>query len=228
MVGNKRCILIADDERKMVYALKDFFKANRFYVIEAYDGDDAVEKYWENSTEIDLVLLDVMMPGKDGFEVLRELRENASLVPVIMLTARGAEYDQINGLNSGADDYIQKPFSPTVLLARVEAVLRRFGKAGENEIVAGDITINAVRRSVYVKGEEIELTRREYDLLMFFLNNQSITFTRDQILNNVWGYDFEGGERTVDTHIKQLRIKLKSTADYIRTIHCVGYRFEAI
>ncbi len=226
MYGNKRCILVVDDEPKMVHALGDFFRANSYHVIEAFDGEDALEKYWTNNKAVDIILLDVMMPRKDGFQVLKELRDNVSLVPVILLTARGEEYDELKGFKAGADDYIQKPFSPTVLLARVDAVLRRFGKNGEKELNAGNIRVDMVKHSVYINDEEIELTRREYDLLLFFMNNPLVTFTRDQILNNVWGYDFDGGERTVDTHIKQLRIKLKDCADYIKTVHCVGYRFD--
>ncbi|MGN1195392.1 MAG: response regulator transcription factor [Acutalibacteraceae bacterium] len=226
MVKNQRCILIADDEPKMVRALRDFFKANDFYVLEAADGEQALEKFCEYNTQIDIVLLDVMMPGKDGLTVLDEIRNSFSLVPVILLTAKGEEYDQLSGFSKGADDYITKPFSPSLLLARVEAVLRRFGKSNEKDIVVGDIVIYASTRTVLLDGNPLELTRREYDLLYFLAVNQSLTFSREQLLNNVWGYDFEGGSRTVDTHISQLRTKLGKHSDYIRTVHCVGYQFE--
>ncbi len=226
MLDNKRCILIVDDEIKMVRALKDFFKANGFYVLEAYDGGEALDIYYEYNTKIDIMILDVMMPVQDGFSVLKELRDNVCLVPIVMLTARGEEYDQLKGFRCGADDYIQKPFSPSLLLARVNAVLRRFGKASSDEIIAGELTINTSKRTVCLSKKEIELTRREYELLLYLVVNKSITFSREQLLNNVWGYDFEGSIRTVDTHIKQLRIKLGTCADYIKTIHCVGYQFE--
>ncbi|MFI3212717.1 MAG: response regulator transcription factor [Eubacteriales bacterium] len=226
MFGEKRCIFIVDDEIRMVRALKDFLKANGFHVLEAHNGEDALEIYYQYSTQIDLMLLDVMMPIMNGFEVLDELRANGSLTPIIMVTARGEEYDQVKGLKSGADDYITKPFSPTLLLARVETVLRRLGKNNESEIVAGEIILNTVKRSIVVKGEAIELTNREFELIHFFMLNQSLIFTREQILNSVWGYEFEGDSRTVDTHVKQLRIKLGDKASYIKTVHRVGYKFE--
>lgn len=226
MIENRRCILIVDDERKMVRALKDFFKANNFYVLEAYDGGEALEKYYEYGSGIDIILLDVMMPVQDGFSVLKELRDYACLVPVIMLTARGEEYDQLKGFHCGADDYIAKPFSPSLLLARVEAVLRRLGKSSCDEITAGVLTINLNNRNVFLNKKEMELTRREYDLLLYLVINKSITFSREQLLDNVWGFDFDGSIRTVDTHIKQLRVKLGEYSDYIKTIHCVGYQFE--
>ncbi|MGN0404861.1 MAG: response regulator transcription factor [Bariatricus sp.] len=226
MVKNQRCILIADDEPKMVRALKDFFRAKDFYVLEAGDGAEALERFWEYNTKIDLILLDVMMPVKDGLAVLGEIRGTQSNVPVILLTAKGEEYDQLSGFSKGADDYVTKPFSPSLLLARVEAVLRRFGKDTQQDVVAGDLAINPATRTVLLAGSPLELTRREYDLLYFLAINRSLTFSREQILNNVWGYNFEGGVRTVDTHIRQLRTKLGKYADYIKTIHCVGYQFE--
>lgn len=226
MVDNKRCILIVDDETKMVRALSDFFKANKYCVFTAEDGGEALDTYYENSAKIDLILLDVMMPVKDGFSVLKELREQMCLTPVIMLTAKSEEYDQLKGFHCGADDYISKPFSPSLLLARVEAVLKRFGKSSSEEVTAGALTVNTVGRIVYLDNEVIDLTRREYDLLLYLVLNQSITFSREQLLNSVWGFDFEGSARTVDTHIKQLRLKLGPHSDYIKTIHCVGYQFE--
>ena len=226
MIDNKRCILIADDEPKMVRALRDFFKANGFCVLEAKNGIEAFDVFCAHTNEIDIILLDVMMPEQDGLTTLKEIREASSLIPVILLTAKGEEYDQLSGFSSGADDYITKPFSPSLLMARVEAVLRRFGKDAQKDIVAGELTVNAMTRTVYLSGKELDLTRREYDLLYYLIVNRSLTFSREQLLNNVWGYDFGGGYRTVDTHIRQLRNKLGECADYIKTVHCVGYQFE--
>ena len=226
MLDNKRCILIADDEPKMVRALRDFFKANGFCVLEAKNGIEAFDVFCAHTNEIDIILLDVMMPEQDGLTTLKEIREASSLIPVILLTAKGEEYDQLSGFSSGADDYITKPFSPSLLMARVEAVLRRFGKDAQKDIVAGELTVNAMTRTVYLSGKELDLTRREYDLLYYLIVNRSLTFSREQLLNNVWGYDSEGGYRTVDTHIRQLRNKLGECADYINTVHCVGYQFE--
>lgn len=226
MIDNKRCILIADDEPKMVRALRDFFKANGFSVLEAKNGIEAFDVFCAHTNEIDIILLDVMMPEQDGLTTLKEIRGASSLIPVILLTAKGEEYDQLSGFSSGADDYITKPFSPSLLMARVEAVLRRFGKDAQKDIVAGELTVNAMTRTVYLSGKELDLTRREYDLLYYLIVNRSLTFSREQLLNNVWGYDYEGGYRTVDTHIRQLRNKLGACADYIKTVHCVGYQFE--
>lgn len=226
MINGKKCILIADDEAKMVRALGDLFIANGFSVICAQDGNEAIDNFIKHSTVIDIVLLDVMMPNADGFEVADEIRNSASLVPIIMLTARSQEYDQLKGFACGVDDYISKPFSPSVLLARVDALLRRVGKTDRTEITVGDLTINTLQRSVFVCGEGIEIKRREYDLLYFLVTNKSMIFTREQLLNNIWGYDYDGSFRTVDTHIKQLRNKLGKASSYIKTIHCVGYQFD--
>ena len=226
MNENKRCILIADDEPKMVRALRDFFKASGFCVLEARDGMEALDIFYENSNVIDIILLDVMMPRQDGLTTLKQIREASFLTPVILLTAKGEEYDQLSGFSCGADDYITKPFSSSLLMARVEAVLRRFGKDMQSDLVAGQLSINATTRTIYLSGKELELTRREYDLLYYLAVNRGLTFSREQLLDNVWGYDFEGGYRTVDTHIRQLRNKLGDCADYIKTIHCVGYQFE--
>ena len=226
MIDNKRCILIADDEPKMVRALRDFFRANGFCVLEARNGIEAFDVFCAHTNELDIILLDVMMPEQDGLTTLKEIREASSLIPVILLTAKGEEYDQLSGFSSGADDYITKPFSPSLLMARVEAILRRFGKDAQKDIVAGELTVNAMTRTVYLSGKELDLTRREYDLLYYLIVNRPLTFSREQLLNNVWGYDFEGGFRTVDTHIRQLRNKLGKCADYIKTVHCVGYQFE--
>lgn len=226
MINENKCVLIADDEPKMVRALSDLFKANGFCVIVSYDGEEALERFYELNTQIDIIILDVMMPKLNGFEVVKEIRQGSSLVPVIMLTARGEEYDQLQGFHCGADDYISKPFSPSLLLARVDAVLRRFGKSNEKEISAGELTINTLARTVMIGSRALDLTRREYELLYFLVINRSMIFTREQLLDSVWGYDYDGSLRTVDTHIKQLRTKLGEYSDYIKTIHCVGYQFE--
>ena len=226
MIESKKCVLIVDDEIKMTKALKDFFKANHYFVLEANDGESALNKFYEYSNQIDVILLDVMLPKVNGFAVLEEIRSISSFIPIIMLTAKTEECDQLRGFAKGADDYITKPFSPTLLLARTEAALRRFGKQARREISIGEITIRPMERTVLLDNETLELTRREYDLLYFLVVNKSLPFTREQLLNQVWGYDFEGSLRTVDTHIRQLRAKLGKYADYIKTIHCVGYQFE--
>lgn len=226
MIGGKRCILIADDEPKMVRVLTDFLSASGFQILQAFDGEDALDQYYKHNAEIDLVLLDVMMPKADGFQVLKEIRESQSLTPVMMLTAREGEYDQIKGLELGADDYMLKSFSPTILLARIETMLRRVGKGGASDLIYGNIVVNISARTTKVDGKEIELTRREFDLLHYLLRNQKLTLTREQLLNDVWGYDFPGESRIVDTYIKQLRSKLKTSDGQIKTVHGVGYKFE--
>lgn len=226
MLNEKRCILIVDDEVKMVRVLKDLLKSKNFMVLEAFDGEQAIDVYYEHSSQIDLILLDVMMPKADGFEVLEYIRSNASLTPVIMLTAKGEEYDQLKGFNAGADDYIIKPFSPTLLLARVETLLKRLGKDSETELNKNGFNLNSSKRTVSLNGTELTLTKREFDLLYFFITNETIVFSREQILNSVWSYDFEGDIRTVDTHIKQLRNKLGEKGTFIKTVHGIGYRFE--
>ena len=222
----KRCVLLADDEERIVRALRDLLSSNGFFVLTALSGREALEQFGRYSEQIDLVLLDVMMPEGDGFSVLREIRAASSLVPVVMLTARGVEYDQLQGLQDGADDYIAKPFSTRILLARIEAVLRRFGRTQLESVAAGGITMVPAQRTAEVDGQRLELTRREFELLYYFLRNQGLTLTREQLLNRVWGYDFEGDERTVDTHVKNLRLKLGRCAGYIRTVYRVGYKFE--
>ncbi|NLM12619.1 MAG: response regulator transcription factor [Epulopiscium sp.] len=225
MFNDKRCVLIVDDDIKILRSLKDFLRGNNFYVLEATDGRMALDVFYENNTKIDMILLDVMMPGIDGFSVLKEIRESF-LVPVIMLTARGEEYDQLNGFNNGADDYIPKPFSPSLLLARMEAVFKRIGKTEANDLTSGKIRINIMKRNVTVNNSHIVLTPKEFDLLYYFILNRGLILSREQILNAVWGYEFMGDLRTVDTHVKQLRNKIGDCAGYIRTIHRVGYQFE--
>lgn len=225
MINDKRCILIVDDDIKILRSLKDFLKGNNFYVLEATDGKMALDVFYENNTKIDMILLDVMMPNIDGIEVLKEIRKSF-LAPVIMLTARGEEYDQLKGFKNGADDYIPKPFSPSLLLARMEAVFKRMGKSEANDLSAGKIRINILKRSVTVNDAQVALTPKEFDLLYYFVLNRGLILSREQILDSVWGYEFAGDFRTVDTHVKQLRNKLADCAGYIRTIHRVGYQFE--
>ena len=226
MYEQKRCILIADDEERILRALKDLLTAKGFHVLTAGDGRAALEIWEQYREQIDLVLLDVMMPELDGFAVLRELRGQDAALPVILLTARGEEYDQLQGFSSGADDYIPKPFSTRVLLARMEAVLRRAGRERAEVLEAGGIRLFPQQRRVEASGQSVELTRREFDLLHCLLCNQGRILSREQLLNTVWGYDYEGDERTVDTHVKNLRGKLHGCGGCIRTVYRVGYRFE--
>jgi DNA-binding response OmpR family regulator len=226
MLDGKPCILIVDDEAKITKALRDFLGARGYRTLEAYDGGAALDVFYAHSTKIDLLLLDVMMPVADGFTVLKEIRRDSN-VPAIMLTARSEEYDQIAGFRHGADDYISKPFSTSVLLARVEAVLKRSGKAPESEMEIGSLRISPARRLVSIEGERVDLTPKEFDLLYCLVTNKNRALTREQILNEVWGYAFEGDARTVDTHIKQLRGKLAACGECIKTVHRIGYGFEA-
>jgi len=225
MEGNKATILIADDEERIRRMLKDFLASCGYSIIEAADGKQALELFYSNSSSVNLILLDVMMPHIDGFEVLKEIRET-SLVPIIMLTAKSQEYDQLSGLKSGADDYVSKPFSPSLLAARIENILRRCNAVHSKVINIGQIEINDVKREVKVRGEAIELTSKEYALLLYLIENKDIALSRENILNAVWNYDYYGDLRTVDTHIKQLRAKLTAECDYIKTVRGLGYRFE--
>ena len=222
----KRCVLIADDETRILRALRDLLSANGFFVLTAEDGRQALERFEEYGQSIDLVLLDVMMPGLDGFQVLEQLRALSPGTPVIMLTARGGEYDQLQGFAQGADDYISKPFSTSLLLARMEAVLRRAGREKVDTLTAGAVSITPDQRRVEVDGRGVELTPREFALLYYFMRNQGIILSRGQLLDRVWGFDFDGDERTVDTHVKNLRLKLGQRADYLQTVYRMGYRFE--
>lgn len=225
MKENKNFILIVDDEMRIRRMLSDFLKSHDYEIVEAKDGREAIDVFYSNDNKIDIILLDVMMPKINGFKVLSEIRQNF-LTPVIMLTARGEEYDEITGFKLGADDYIIKPFSPTVLLARIEAVLKRSGKDRKKRLKAGVITIYSLKKEVLCGDRPVKLTLKEYELLLYLIHNQEIVLTREQILNYVWGYDYSGDLRTVDTHIKQLRGKLKRDCQYIETVHGVGYKFE--
>lgn len=217
-------ILIADDESRMRRLVSDFLKREGFIVIEAVDGKEALEIFSQDQN-ISLVILDVMMPGYDGWTVCREIRK-ISKVPIIMLTAKSEEIDELFGFELGADEYITKPFSPLILVARVQALLRRTSKGGKETKNFGGIQIDESGRTVAVNGEKIELSPKEYELLVYLTNNEGIALSRDQILNSVWNYDYFGDARTVDTHVKKLRLKLGDSGDYIQTVRGIGYKFE--
>ena len=212
-------ILIADDEARIRRLVSDFLKRDGHTILEAADGKAALELIENRRPTLDLAILDVMMPGMDGFEVLREIREQENgekHLPVMLLTARAEDADQVRGLESGADDYVTKPFSPIVLAARVRTLLKREGRAAVNEL----------RREVLVEEQPVDLTPKEYELLIYFKNNRSIALSRESILNAVWGYDYFGDLRTVDTHVKKLRAKLGCCGSMIETVRGYGYRFE--
>lgn len=220
----KARILVADDEYKMRRLIKDFLEANGYVVIEAGDGEEALNIFY-NTKDIDLVILDVMMPKISGFDVLMELRANSS-VPIIMLTARAGECDEIMGYDIGADQYITKPFSPKILVARVEALLRRTMTQKNPCFTLGGITIDKVAHTVFVNGEEIYLSVKEFDLLTYMAENNGITLSREKILDNVWNYDYFGDARTIDTHVTKLRKKLGDCGNYLNTVRGIGYKFE--
>lgn len=224
-MNTMKTILIVDDEVRIRRMLKDYFEIKGYQIIEAANGQEAIDNYYEFIDNIDLILLDVMMPIKDGFVVLKEIREY-SPVPIIMLTARTEEYNQLDYYNLGADDIVPKPFSPKLLYAHVEAVLRRCSPADKSNIAIGSLLLNDDSREVFLDDEKLELTPKEYDLLFYFMQNTSIVLTRETILDAVWGFNYEGDFRTVDTHVKQLRAKLLDNSSYIKTVHGVGYRFE--
>ena len=220
-----KCILIVDDESRVRKLIKDFLAAKGFSILEAEDGEKALQVYEENSQKIDLILLDVMMPKLDGWSVLRQIRQT-SKVPIIMLTARGEEQDELFGFELGVDEYISKPFSPKILVARVEAILKR--TQGDTKEVKdyGGIEIDKEGRTVTVDGKVLELSLREYELLVYLVENENIALSRDKILNNVWNYDYYGDSRTIDSHIKKIRHKLGKRGKYIKTMRGVGYKFE--
>ena len=220
-------ILVVDDEVRMRKLIKDFLVAKGYSIIEAEDGEKALQIFEENQQKIDLILLDVMMPKLDGWSVLRQIRQ-MSKVPIIMLTARGEEQDELFGFELGVDEYISKPFSPKILVARVEAILKRT-RGNEKEIKDyGGIQIDKEGRTVSVDGRLIELSLREYELLAYLVENENIALSRDKILNNVWNYDYYGDSRTIDSHVKKIRHKLGKKGKYIKTIRGVGYKFEVI
>lgn len=217
-------ILIVDDEERMRKLLKDFLSNKGYLVVEAQNGEEAVDIFL-NSKDISLIILDVMMPVMDGWEACKLIREY-SKVPIIMLTAKSEEKDELKGFELGVDEYITKPFSPKILVARVEAILRR-SQGEESEIVeAGGIKIDKMAHSVSIDGREIELSYKEFELLTYFLENKGIALSREMILNHVWNYDYFGDARTIDTHVKKLRSKMGEKGDLIKTIWGMGYKFE--
>ena len=218
-------ILIVDDESRMRKLVKDFLFQKGYSILEAADGEEALQVFAENRNKIEMILLDVMMPKLDGWSVLRQIRQ-ASKVPIIMLTARGEEQDELFGFELGVDEYISKPFSPKILVARVEAILKRTKKFENNIQNYGGIEIDSDGRTVKVDGKEIELSLREYELLKYLVENNGIALSRDKILNNVWNYDYYGDSRTIDSHIKKVRHKLGKKGKYIETVRGVGYKFE--
>ena len=218
-------ILVVDDESRMRKLLQDFLTAKGYQILEAEDGEKAIEVFEENRNKIKLILLDVMMPKLDGWSVLRKIRQESNL-PVIMLTARGEEQDELFGFELGVDEYISKPFSPKILVARVEAILKRvYGDTKQLKDYDG-IVIDQEGRTVKVDGKPIDLSLREYELLKYLVDNEGIALSRDKILNNVWNYDYYGDSRTIDSHIKKLRHKLGKRGKYIKTMRGLGYKFE--
>ncbi|MDO5391146.1 MAG: response regulator transcription factor [Eubacteriales bacterium] len=222
---DKLKILVVDDESRMRKLVRDFLTKKDFTVIEAEDGAQAVDIFFENK-DISLIILDVMMPKMDGWQVCREIRQY-SKVPIIMLTARSDERDELLGFELGVDEYISKPFSPKILVARVEAILRRTSLAEQNEaLTAGGILLDKSAHQVTVDGQVIELSYKEFELLTYFMENQGIALSREKILNSVWNYDYFGDARTIDTHVKKLRSKLGKKGEYIKTVWGMGYKFE--
>ena len=218
-------VLVVDDESRMRKLIKDFLMQKGYSILEAGDGEEALKVFEENENKINLILLDVMMPKLDGWSVLRQIRQS-SKVPIIMLTARGEEQDELFGFELGVDEYISKPFSPKILVARVEAILKRtIGDTKELKNYGG-IVIDGEGRTVTVDGKQVEMSLREYELLKYLVDNENIALSRDKILNNVWNYDYYGDSRTIDSHIKKIRHKLGKKGKYIETIRGIGYKFE--
>lgn len=219
-------ILVVDDESRMRKLVHDFLAREGYEVVEAADGEEALDIFY-NDKEISLIVLDVMMPKINGWEVCREIRKISKL-PIIMLTAKGDESDELNGFEIGADEYISKPFSPKILVARVTALLRRANKIGETADIreAGGIVMDKTAHTVAIDGQNIDLSVKEFELLDYFMNNRGIALSRERILDSVWSYDYFGDARTIDTHVKKLRSKMGAKGDYIKTVWGVGYKFE--
>ena len=217
-------ILVVDDEQRMRKLVRDFLVKKNFDVMEAGDGEEALDIFYENK-DIALIILDVMMPKMDGWQVCREIRKY-SQVPIIMLTAKSDEKDELQGFELGVDEYISKPFSPKILVAREEASLRRTNALEEGLKELGGISLNQAAHEVKIDGKNIELSYKEFELLTYFINNQGVALSRERILNNVWNYDYFGDARTIDTHVKKLRSKLGDKGEYIKTIWGMGYKFE--
>ena len=222
---DKTKILVVDDESRMRKLVKDFLVRQGYTVLEAADGMEAMDYFYEDK-DIALIILDVMMPKMDGWQVCREIRMH-SKVPIIMLTARSEERDELQGFDLGVDEYISKPFSPKILVARVEAILRRTqGSGNTDEISAGGIVVDKAAHTVMSDGSPVDLSFKEFELLTYFIENQGIALSREKILNNVWNYDYFGDARTIDTHVKKLRSKMGEKGDLIKTIWGMGYKFE--
>lgn len=218
-------ILVVDDESRMRKLVSDFLVRENYAVLEAGDGLEAMDMFYENK-DIALIILDVMMPKMDGWQVCREVREH-SRIPIIMLTARSEERDELQGFDLGVDEYISKPFSPKILVARVEAILRRTQNTDSGETIdSGGIIIDKAAHIVKIGDKTIDLSFKEFELLTYFVENQGLALSREKILNNVWNYDYFGDARTIDTHVKKLRSKLEDKGDYIKTIWGMGYKFE--
>lgn len=218
-------VLMADDESRMRKLVSDFLTRKGYIVIEAGDGEEALDRFYADK-DISLVILDVMMPKMNGWDVCREIRKN-SKVPIIMLTAKSDESSELNGFECGADEYIAKPFSPKILTARVDALIRRSYSIDSSEVTdVGGIIIDKAAHIVKIDGQEIDLSFKEFELLTYFVDNKGLALSREKILNNVWNYDYFGDARTIDTHVKKLRKKLGDKGDYIKTIWGMGYKFE--
>ena len=222
-------ILVVDDEMRMRKLIRDFLVRDGYEVLEAGDGQSALDIFAAES-DIGLIVLDVMMPVKNGYEVLREIRSKSD-VPVIMLTARSDEIDALNGFDAGADDYVTKPFSPKLLVARIRAILKRSDstapRSAADILSEGELSVDKGAHRVTVSGREVQLSVREFDLLVYFLENRGLALSREQILESVWDYDYFGDARTIDTHVKKLRSKLGECGEYIHTIWGMGYKFDA-
>lgn len=221
-------ILVVDDESRMRKLVKDFLVREDYEIIEAADGKQALDIFYSHK-DISLIILDVMMPEINGFEVCKEIRETSD-VPIVMLTAKGEERDELQGFKIGVDEYISKPFSPKILVARVNAILKRsLGENGKDDIIdVGGIIINKIAHTVTIDEENIDLSFKEFELLLYFATNQGVALNREKILNNVWNYDYFGDARTIDTHVKKLRSKLNKKGSYIKTIWGIGYKFETV
>lgn len=217
-------ILVVDDESRMRKLVKDFLTRNNYDVVEAADGEAALDAFYEDK-KIALILLDVMMPKLDGWQVCREIRR-LSKIPIIMLTAKSDEPDELLGFELGVDEYISKPFSPKILVARVEAILRRTNGSETQLMDIGGIVLNQMAHEVKINGESIDLSYKEFELLTYFIKNQGVALSRENILNNVWNYDYFGDARTIDTHVKKLRSKMGEKGNFIKTIWGMGYKFE--
>lgn len=217
-------ILVVDDESRMRKLVRDFLVREKFEVIEAEDGEQALDIFFKIK-DIALIILDVMMPKLDGWQVCKEIRQY-SKVPIIMLTAKGDERDELLGFDLGVDEYISKPFSPKILVARVSAILRRTNSMEDEKYEIGGITLDRTAHEVIIDGKTVELSFKEFELLTYFVENKGVALSRERILNNVWNYDYFGDARTIDTHVKKLRNKMGSKGEYIKTIWGMGYKFE--